>query len=109
MPASTLQHVLNLTWAKQEGSDDGVDWEDASDGLPKTPAADGAAADGGADSWLDIDLDELRGAEDQEVLTRLITFLSTWSAVWRAIKPEPRSISWVMCFSSACSIAVSAR
>lgn len=53
----------------QEGSDDGVDWEDAGDGVPDDgPAAPDAAAGAvGVSGPLDIELDELQGAIDKQV------------------------------------------
>ena len=53
----------------QEGSDDGVDWEDAGDGAADDmPAGPDAAVDAaGVSGPLDIEFEELRGAMDKQV------------------------------------------
>ena len=66
--AQPSEHQMPLL-PTQEGSDDGVDWEDAGDGvLDDTPAApDAAGGDASVSGPLDIELDELQGAMDKQV------------------------------------------
>ena len=76
----------------QEGSDDGVDWEDAGDGVPDDGPAipDAAVGDAGVSGPLDIEFDELQGAMDKQVCVVRVSqhecdqrSQSFWPAAWK--------------------------